>query len=386
MTRKKICLFTAHAPTSGGGGAILRSLLANLKGVEVLWYYTSNKAVEGYEDGYLGPGIMGGPFIKDVAQTYQLLRGGKVQALTNLVQKLLAVNCDAYWIVSHNEGLRLAYELASVQQQRPVHMTVHDDWAGALAARSVRYRFMTSAARALTVKALQAVTTFDVVSSGMQAYYQQLSGRTGAVCHRYLPVDAIHIQQSHQQGSEVLIGHIGSIYKKEDLLAFIHLIKTVFEAKGKSPLLQMWGCHLTINDIPDTLKSYVRFYPTLSEEKVIPELAKCSFVYAMYPMEQSLHIFAQTSLPTKLTSYLQAGCSVLGHCPAASTLAEYLITTGLGVQWNTNDKGEGYKALTAIANLNPSPQQLLKVREQYFGEANLAVMYKAFNVEENQPG
>lgn len=380
IAKKKICLFTAHSPASGGGGAILRSLLAALPNIDVTWYYTNDKPVAGYEDGYLGESVMGGPFIKDITQTYKMLTGRKVPAIDELLQKLLAVDCDAYWMITHNEGLRLAYDLV-LNQQRPVHITIHDDWAGALSARSLRYRYMAGAARKLTVKALKAVTSFDVISSGMRDYYRQLSGLEGDICHRYLPVDAINVQPkiNHPEGNEVLIGHIGSIYKKEDLLAFVALIKTVFEAKGKKPLLQMWGCHLNIADIPTDLKSYIRFNPTLSEEKVIPELAKCSFVYAMYPMEQSLHIFAKTSLPTKLTSYLQAGCAIFGHCPADSTLAEYLKTTGLGVQWNTNDKGEGYKALTDIANLKLQPAHLLNAREQYFGEANLAVMNKVFN-------
>jgi hypothetical protein len=384
--KKRICLFTAHSPTSGGGGAILRSLVANLPGVDVAWYYTNNKPVAGYEDGYLGQNIMGGPFLKDIIQTYKMLKGGQVPAIDGLLQKLLSVDCDAYWIVTHNEGLRLAFDLARTQQGRPVHMTIHDDWAGALSARSVRYRLMAGAARRLTVKVLQAVTSFDVVSDGMQQYYQKLSGRKGAICHRYLPAASINVNAeiSDNPGNKVLIGHIGSIYRKEDLLAFINLVKDFYAADSKKPLLQMWGCHLTMADVPEGLKPYIVFHPTLSEEKVIPELSKCSFVYAMYPMEQSLRIFAETSLPTKLTSYLQSGRPVFGHCPAGSTLAGYLNNTGLGVQWNTADKAAGFAALTQFINLAVSPEQLFAAREKYFGENNLAVMTEAFGIKHQQ--
>lgn len=382
MSKRNICLFTAHSPTSGGGAAILRSLLPNLNDTEVTWYYTSDKAAPGCENNYLGKGLMGGSFLGDIWQTRQMLNGRQVAAVDTLIQKLLEVPCDEYWIVSHNEGLRLAYELARLQKARPVHMTVHDDWAGALAARSVRYRLMAGAAQQLTIKTLQAVASFDVISRGMQAYYEQLSGLKGAICHRYLTVSSINTHHTaHKEGhNEILIGHIGSIYKKKDLLAFITLLKDFFELKNQKPVLQMWGCHLTIDDIPVALRSYVRFYPTASEEEVIPRLSQCHFVYAMYPMEQSLRVFAKTSLPTKLTSYLQAGCPVFGHCPSDCTLAEYLTTTGLGVQWNSRDNVSGYEALKVISNLVLKPQQLLNAREQYFGEQNLAVMNEVLSV------
>lgn len=382
MGKRKIGLFTAHSPASGGGGAILRSLLPNLNEVEVTWYYTSDKPVPGYENSYLGKGLMGGSFLKDIRQTWQMLNDRQVAAVNMLVQKLLEVTCDAYWIVSHNEGLRLAYELARLQKARPVHITVHDDWAGALVARSVRYRLMANAAQQLTIRALQTVTSFDVISRGMQAYYEGLSGHKGAICHRYLGIASINTLHTTHAGAhnEIRIGHIGSIYKKKDLLAFITLIKDFFELKRQKPVLQMWGCHLTIDDIPDALRSYVQFYPTAAEDEVILHLAQCNFVYAMYPMQQSLRIFAKTSLPTKLTSYLQAGCPVFGHCPQDSTLAEYLNTTGLGVQWNSRNKAAGYEALTALLELKPGSALFMRAREQYFGEKNLEVMNKALSV------
>jgi hypothetical protein len=378
METKNICLFTAHTPSSGGGGAILRSLVEDIPGVKVAWYYTSDKPAQGYEAGYLGKSIIGGPFLQDIKQSWKMLNGGTVEPLNDLIKNLLDIECDAYWIVSHNEGLRLVCEMARMQQSKAVHMTIHDDWAGALSARSIRYRFMAGAARKLTVKAIQTVTSFDVISRGMQQYYQQLSGKKGEVCHRYLRAEAIYEQEITPHPHTIAIGHIGSIYKKGDLLAFINLVKEFFEPKGKKPILQMWGCHLTMADIPDRLKDNVQFHPTLSEEKVISQLSKCHFVYAMYPMSKELRIFSKTSLPTKLTSYLQAGSPVFGHCPADSTLAEYLNTTGLGVQWNSADKAAGFKALEVLANIKIANAQLQNAREKYFGENNLAVMSNAF--------
>lgn len=380
MKKRNICLFTAHSPQIGGGGVILRSLIAGLQDVSVSWYYISNSAAPGYENGYLGPALMGGSFVNDAWNTWKMLTAQKTQLIDELVKKMLAIECDAYWIVSHNEGLRVAYELARSQTSRPVHLTVHDDWAGALCARSLRYRFMTGPAKQLTVKTLKAVSSFDVISLGMRNYYEKISGLKGQICHRYLRKDSIRHEYDPAGNSadELTVGHIGSIYDRKDLLSFLSVLVEFAEGKGKKALLLMWGCHLKAADIPAHLQGNIKFCPTLPEEKVLPELARCEFVYAMYPMSKALSGFSNTSLPTKLTSYVQAGRPVFGHCPDESTLAEFLKTTGLGVLWDTGNRESGLRALADIFTMAPDGKQFEKARQQYFGEATLEVMNGVF--------
>jgi len=376
---RKICLFTAHSPLTGGGGVILRSLIQHLPDISISWYYTGDKAVPGYEYGHLGKALMGGPFMNDVWETYKMLADFKSISINSLLKKLSEIDCDEYWIVSHNEGLRLAVEL-SRQQSRPVHMTVHDDWAGALCARSIRYRFLSTQAKNMTIAALKAVTSFDVVSIGMRNYYQQLSGRTGEICHRFLPENSIKkVAPGETHNGKVIVGHIGSIYDRNDFIAFLSVFSEFFKAIGQEPLLKMWGCHLTINNIPSALRDYVVFYPTLPEDEVIPLLSTCNFLYAMYPLSKSLSIFSQTSLPTKLSSYLQVGLPVLGHGPANSSLAEFLNAHNLGTMWSSNQKDDGFKSLERILLINPTLKQLQATRNAYFGEKNLIVMRSALS-------
>jgi hypothetical protein len=92
-----------------------------------------------------------------------------------------------------------------------------------------------------------------------------------------------------------------------------------------------------------------------------------------------LHTFSKTSLPTKLSSYLQAARPIFGHGPADSTLAEFLGTTKLGGMWSVRDKQEGFKALEIITGLNPDHQKWQEARRLYFGEKTLQVMNKALN-------
>ena len=356
----------------------MRSLIAGLPDIPVSWYYIGDSVVIGYEKGYLGKAVMGRNIINDIWQTWKMLADRKVAYIDKLVKQLLEIECDEYWIVSHNEGLRVALELTR-RQTRPVHMTVHDDWAGALCARSVRYRVLSYWAKKLTISTLKAVTSFDVVSSGMSNYYWQLTSIKSEVCHRYLSQDAIRHEDAviDTEQSEIVAGHIGSIYSKADFITFLSVFHEFAIEKGKQPMLKMWGCHLTMNDIPAKLRDSVFFYETLPEEQVLPELAKCTFVYAMYPFSNALSIFSKTSLPTKLTSYLQAGRPILGQGPADSTLAEFLNTNSLGTMWISQSKEDGFKCLEGILSLKVGYQQLESTRKQYFGEQNLKVMRRA---------
>lgn len=381
MEKRRICLFTAHSPTTGGGGVILRSLIPQLPDFSVAWFYVGKQAVAGYEGGYLGKALMGGSIVKDIIETRKMISGKQTRLIDDLVEKLIAVDCDAYWIVSHNEGLRIAFELSS-RQSRPVHLTVHDDWAGALCARSARYRFMAGSANKLTIKTLNAVTSFDVISAGMRDYYQGMSGRTGDICHRYLSRDSIlspEINTLNKASSEIIAGHIGSIYSKADLISFLTLFNAFAQAKGKKPVLKMWGCHLNINDIPQELQSGIRFFDTQPEEMVLPELSRCDFVYAMYPLEKKLNIFSKTSLPTKLTSYLQAGRPIFGHGPADSTLAYFLKKTGLGGMWCSKEKSDGFDALKKTITSHLNADELDVARQQFFGEDNIRLMQRVLS-------
>jgi hypothetical protein len=379
LTNKKICVFTAHSPSAGGGSVILRSLIKYLPEFSFSWFYIGNDAIPGYENGYLGKSLMGGNAIDDIWNTYRMLGNYKVNQIDKLANQLSKIDCDVYWIISHNEGLRIALELSN-KQSRPVHMTVHDDWAGALCARSIRYRFMSVMAKKLTIATLKAVASFDLISIGMQSYYQAITGLKGDICHRYLPESALQVNnQLEVNEQEIIVGHIGSIYDKDVFLNFVSVFNEFAISKSKKPVIKIWGCHLTIKDIPAKLKDSVQFYDNLPEEQVVRQLSACDFVYAMYPLKNGLKVFSKTSLPTKLTSYLQAGRPIFGHGPIDSSLAEFLKRNDLGVMWTSQCQEDGFNLLERISSTNINDIQLENARRQYFGEGNVIVMRKALS-------
>jgi len=374
----KICLFTAHSPIGGGGAVILRSLVKHLPGSNITWKYISNQPTAGYEAGYMGTGFMDEGFISAITSTYKMLADQSCPQVDQLVKRLLTEDCDAYWIVSHNEGLRTALELTRVQKKRPVHLTIHDDWSGALAQRSLRYRFFSAIAAKLTLKTLKSVNSCDVISRGMKAYYESLGGKNLKVCHRYLPLDTLGLKKNHQQTHEIKIGHIGSIYDQRDMFKFLFLIRAYAKIKDLPFSLHLWGFQMKGLKIPSALKAHIHFHQDLPEEAAIQELKKCSFVYAMYPMSKGMRTFTQTSLPTKLSTYVQTGLPIFGHGPSASTLSEFLRSTGTGSLWSCGHQSEGFKVLKEVLEVPIGEERFRAARNQYFGEENLHVLKNAF--------
>lgn len=373
MKGRQICLFTAHSPLGGGGGAILRSLCAGLKDdFAISWHYFAEQACAGYPAGWLGSGIMGSRnALADTLGAARLLAGTRSRTLHQTVEALSRIDCDAYWVVSHNEGLRVAYELAKLKQ-KPVHLTVHDDWAGALCARSRRYRLLGKLADRLSDRTIKAVQSVDVVSEGMREYYLRRTGIKSAVVHRCLPSQALPAVV--EEPSALLVGHVGSVYSRDDFLVFVEALKSYCEARRLAGKVRLWGSHLRPTDLPASLASWVELRPAADERDVVAALQQCRFVYAMYPFSPALGCFVRTSLPTKLSSYVMAGRPILGHAPFHSTLTTFLNETKLGVAWQDLDLQNGRQAIAGVLAGRVDDAAWENARNQYFGEQNLSTM------------
>lgn len=377
--KPNICLFSAHSPNTGGGAVILRSLISHLPELNIQWKYLSPKPVNGFETGHLGRGMMGGAIVNDVIGTWRMLSEAKVNQIDEIVKQLLAQECDAYWIISHNEGLRVALELKKLQKERPVHVTFHDDWAGSLASRSKRYFLFAGLAKKLAIKVMKSVNNFDVISKGMQSYYHTLSGQTGEICHRYLePLPENQNDAISNDKNQIVIGHIGSVYDKNDLIKFLEILKLYGAEKKLKINLNMWGYHPAPGDIPSDYSDIIAIKGDLSEDKVLIELVKCNFVYCMYPMDKKAALFSKTSLPTKLSSYVMAGRPIFGHGPSDSSLAEFIESTSTGLIWSNTNNTNGIEILDRLLPLNVHRNTWQKARELYFGERNLETMRNTF--------
>jgi len=364
----------------GSGGGVIKSLMDHLPEFSFVWYYIDRAATPGYEQGYLGQGFSQMPIVSDIWNTWRMLSDRKCRLIDNVVDKLLAVDCDGYWIVSHQEGIRVALELARRQNERPVHLTFHDDWAGALCARSNRYRLMSKWAKKITVTAIRSVSTFDVISRGMQEHYQKLTGRSGGVSHRYLSPGLL-MNAGKINGDEsnlVHVGFVGSLYSKTDFMESLALFNEFFKQRGQQLVFHMWGRSRYVHELPERFTNCLVIHGEKPDEReIVDGLALCSFVYCMYPTSGRLHMFSKTSLPAKLTSYVQAGRPIFGYGPSDSSLAEFLNSTGTGVMWNGSDRTSGLRAIEKVYGMQPGVDRWELARKKYFGEGNLDVMRRS---------
>lgn len=372
-----ICLFTAHSPEVGGGGAILRSLLPELREeFSVIWCYLAARPVLGHEKGWLGEPLMGhGGAVADLSATTAMLFGVPTARWKRLMKQLLAIDCDAYWVVSHNEGLCVARDLARTSS-KPLHFTVHDDWANALCARSVRYRLLALLADNVTRHVLKRVSSVDVVSHGMRDLYRRSARVEAVICHRYLPQLP---PLASQPDGPLTVGHIGSIYSAQELWVFADAFKRFCDERGEKGRIRLWGCHLSESDVPPHLEQWIEFCPNAAEEQVVLQLQQCHFVYAMYPFARRLRRFSQTSLPTKLSTYVLAQRPILGHGPADSSLAEFLRQTGVGRMWDNMVTSFGQKEIAALLSSPVAANLWEHARTVYFGNAGVESLQLVFS-------
>jgi len=373
--RPKVCLFTAHSPTGGGGGAVLRSLVLHLSAeLDIDWRYLAPFRDDALPAGWLGKPLMGsGNPLHDIVETAGILVGSRVKRWAEIVGSLRSADCEAYWIVSHNEGLGVARDLAKLSG-RPVHLTVHDDWAGALCARSRRYHLFSALADRLSGKVLRSVRSVDVISQGMREYYVKKFGVDTNVVHRCIA--RIPVADHGRSKDQLRVGHLGSLYSKDDFIVFLKVLRSLARKECLHAKVVLWGPNLKSSDIPSSLSEFVEFRPTTDENAVIADLQSCQFAYAAYPFTRRLQCFARTSLPTKISTYVAAQCPILGHAPSDSTLATFLRQTKVGVAWHDLAPDHGVNAIKSVLALRPPEHAWDDAVSTFFGPANVETMRK----------
>lgn len=356
----------------------MRSILPDVQeSVEIVWLYTTSEAVRGREDGWVGlPAIGGANPVKDVFQTCMTLGGKHSKRIEEIVTRLLAAPCDAYWVVSHNEGLRVALELCE-RSERPVHLTIQDDWAGALCARSKRYKALAPLARRMSDRTIKAVSSIDVTSEGMREYYKQRTGIDSVVIHPVIP-EPLPPAVDQFARDKVTVGHAGSLYATREFLIFAEALEAFARTAKRTAEIRMWGPALALGELPEQIRKMVTILPTCEEQKLVGELAHCHFLYAMYPFSRNLQIFAQTSLPTKLSTYVQSQRPILGHGPAGSTLAAFLRDTQTGVMWSTAAPQDGVQSIRCLMQMSVDRQKWEQAHNLYYGKANVSAIVEVF--------
>jgi glycosyltransferase involved in cell wall biosynthesis len=317
----RIALFTPFSPEIGGGSAQLRSHLEQLPDLDVQWYYLANEPAPGLRRQWLGEPLTANQFLSDLSARTRVLPGSKAR-----VQQIVAhIEADLYWVVAHYEGISVAAELNDRGEK--IHLTVHDDPFGTWI-RSERYRAFRPLLWRTFPRLLRAAQSIDVTSWGMRNLYRQKYGVKCFALYRHVPnLPDLDIPRDSRR---LTIGHIGTLYRPEPFERFLSASKRVAAETNRSLRIVRIGDSPEIDCIAAEDPGIFQAHGDLNEERAIPLLAACDFLYAMYPAGRRYELFRKTSLPVKVSTYLQSQRPIFAHTPADSTLACVVRQYGIG--------------------------------------------------------
>lgn len=354
----RIALFTPFSPEIGGGSTQLRDHLKELSELDVEWFYLSGAEVGGRNRKWLGRPLTEREFLLDLSARTQFLPGSR-KTVREIVKRMEA---DLYWVVGHYEGISVAAEL--LEQGKKVHLTVHDDPFGTWI-RSNRYRMFRPLLHQTFPKVLHGAESIDVTSWGMRNLYREKYGVKCFALYRH--VKELPKLNTMPSADKLTVGHIGTLYRTEPFRQFVEACKIVATEQGKELRIVRIGTSPEIDAIAAENPKIFQEHRDLSEENAIPILAECDFVYAMYPGGKRYELFRKTSLPVKLSTYIQAQRPVFAHSPSDSTLARIVGAARLGRVCESERRDDIAAEIRKIFETSIPRAQFESLREELMG-------------------
>jgi glycosyltransferase involved in cell wall biosynthesis len=364
----RVALFTPYSPEIGGGSVQLRSHLAQLPELHVEWYYLAPSEVARERRHWLGESLSPGRFAADI-----LARSGFLLGSTHPVRNLVGqIDADLYWVVAHYEGISVADELLSMQ--KPVHLTVHDEPL-AMLIRSRRFRPLWPFMSTVFSRVLRGVRSVDVTSTNMRDYFKQKYGVDCFALYKFLPeLPFVACQLSDKT---ITVGHIGSLYRGDRFRKFLLAARSYAVSQDRLLKIVRIGDSAEMNKI--AAENLVPFenHGELLEQDALPVLAKCDFVYAMYPSGLRYQGFRRTSLPIKLSTYIQAQRPIFAHTPPDSGLAQLISKHSVGVVCSSDREADIQNALRQILDSQIARENFESIRSDLMGSQQLQQLRNA---------
>jgi glycosyltransferase involved in cell wall biosynthesis len=358
----RIALFTPYSPEIGGGSVQLRSHLSQLPDLDVEWYYLSSVPVQGDHRHWLGKSISPGQFAADLSARSGFLPGS-TKPVRDIVRRL---DADLYWIVAHYEGISVAAELLSMG--KPVHLTVHDEPL-AMLIRSRRFRPLWPLLSLTFSRVLRGARSVDVTSTMMRDYFKRKYGVNCFALYKYLP--ELPVMNLYLSEKTLIIGHIGSLYHPKPFRRFVLACRSLAEKQNRSLTIVRIGDSPQMDEIVSENFATFDNRGELSEQNALPILARCDFVYAMYPKGLRFRGFRRTSLPIKLSTYIQAQRPIFAHTPRDSGLAQLISKYGVGVVCSSYRDDDIQQAIARILHADLRRDHFEALRSDLMGPNQL---------------
>lgn len=385
---RHIVLFTPFEPHIGGGGAIFRSLVSCLADIQLRWAFLGSgenlPQLANVEFVPLSSFSMGGKVGQMVAE-YLIWLGHSNRFLRPMAVKLAEMRPDLIWGNGHMEGLLIS-ELAANRLGVPLHISMHDDLAGAQFARSRKLKHLRGRADNVLKGVLCRANSIDVVGPGMQQYYRDRWGIESVVVHRYIP--ALPMVEIYSPESGVLrAGHIGSVYSLPEFLQFVRgLVEFAASQRAKARLLAIGlrqsYAEMIEKSFPGVLERPAGHVP---DDEVPHLLSRCAFVYSSYPFESTLEVFSRTSSPTKIATYVESQRPILVQAPAGSSSEQIVLGSKLGTVCTSYNRQVLLASMEEIMGINVPRSAYEQARRRYYGFDNVERLANCLGCSTRQP-
>jgi len=358
----RIALFTPYSPEIGGGSVQLRSHLAQMPGLDVEWYYLSAAQVQGDHRHWLGKPLFPRQFAADLSARSGFLPGSTAAAREIVNQ----MDADLYWIVAHYEGISVAAELLS--KGKSVHLTVHDEPL-AMLIRSRRFRPLWPLMSLTFPRVLRGARSVDVTSTNMRDYFKWKYEVDCIALYKYLPeLPKVDFRLSEKV---LTVGHIGSLYHPDPFRKFVLACRSLAAKQNRSLKIVRIGDSPEMGKIASENLATFESHGELLEKNALPVLATCDFVYAMYPDGFRFRGFRRTSLPIKLSTYIQAQRPIFAHTPPDSGLAQLICKYGVGTVCSSNRESDIEQSIQTILEAKISRENFDAIRDGLMGPRQL---------------
>lgn len=369
----RIALFIPYSPTIGGGSVQLRSHLKQMPGLDVECYYLSSAPVNGDHRQWLGPQLSPWQFAADLSA-----RTGFLPGSTSAVRRIASkMNADLYWIVAHYEGISVADELLSIG--KPFHLTVHDEPL-AMLIRSRRFRLLWPLMFRTFSRVLRGAKSVDVTSTGMRDYFRQKYGVECFALYKHVP--ELPPVELHLSREFLTVGHIGSLYRPGPFRKFVLACRSLAVAHNRTLKIVRIGASPEMDKIAAENLVVFENHGELLEKDALPVLATCDFVYAMYPDGLRYRGFRRTSLPIKLSTYVQAQRPIFAHTPADSGLAKLVREFNVGTVCCSEKELDIRQAVQALLSRRVMGENFEALRSDLMGAGQLHQLRRALTGED----
>ncbi|MGB2634942.1 MAG: hypothetical protein WAM58_13490 [Candidatus Acidiferrum sp.] len=165
----------------------------------------------------------------------------------------------------------------------------------------------------------------------------------------------------------LVIGHIGSLYEGNPFRQFLRACQSIAAQTNKRLRVVRVGSSPELDSVAAQYPAIFDSQGELDEEEAIPVLGSCHILYAMYPQGGRFACFRRTSLPMKLSTYIQAQRPIFAHTPADSGLAQLITKHGVGIVCESNHEQDIQAAVQNIMNAGITRENFEAIRADLMG-------------------